>query len=54
LDKTAIIEQRNLYSNGKLIIEFDDTDLSEMILEKINGNDPLDRLKSKEFQIIIS
>ena len=54
LGKTAMIEQRSLYNNGKLILEFNDKDLGEMILEKINGNDPLDRLKSKEFQIIIS
>ncbi|MDZ4810308.1 MAG: hypothetical protein SGI96_18875, partial [Bacteroidota bacterium] len=54
LDKTAMIEQRSLYTNGKLLIEFNDVELREMILEKIIGNDPLDRLKSKEFQIITS
>ncbi|MEI6265451.1 MAG: hypothetical protein WCP74_10105 [Sphingobacteriia bacterium] len=54
LDKTAINEQRSLYANGKLLIEFNDVELREMILEKIIGNDPLDRLKSKEFQIITS
>jgi hypothetical protein len=54
LDKTAIKEQRELYANGKLLIEFNDVELQEMILEKIIGNDPLDRLKSKEFEIITS
>lgn len=54
LDKTAINEQRSLYANGKLLIEFSDVELREMILEKIIGNDPLDRLKSKEFEIITS
>jgi len=54
IDKTAINEQKSLYANGKLLIEFNDVELREMILEKINGNDPLDRLKSKEFQIITS
>ena len=54
LDKTAIKEQRELYANGKLLIEFNDVELREMILEKIIGNDPLDRLKSKEFEIITS
>jgi hypothetical protein len=52
LDKSAINEQRSLYANGKLLIEFNDIELHEMILEKIIGNDPLDRLKSKEFEII--
>lgn len=54
IDKTAVIEQQSLYQHNKLILEFNDIDLNEMILEKINGNDPLDRLKSKEFEIVIS
>jgi len=52
IDKTAVIEQRTLLSDGKLIIEFNDNELIEMINEKIIGIDPLDRLKSKEFELV--
>lgn len=54
LDKSAQLEQRNLFADGKLLIEFNDTELKEMIQEKIIGKNPLDRLKSKEFEIITS
>lgn len=54
IDKTAVIEQKELFSQGKLLIEFNDAEIREMIQEKIIGKDPLDRLKSKEFEIITS
>jgi|ERR1035437_2751319 hypothetical protein len=54
VDNTATIEQKTLLAEGKLLIEFNDIELSEMIQEKIIGKDPLDRLKSKEFDIIKS
>lgn len=52
VDKTALIEQKSLLLQNKLIIEFDDLELKEMIREKIYGKDPSDRLKSKEFDLI--
>ena len=52
IDKTAINEQKSLLNDGKLVIEFNDNELIEMINEKILGKDPLDRLKSKEFELI--
>jgi hypothetical protein len=54
LDNSALLEQKSLYTGGKLLIEFSDRELVEMIQEKIIGKDPLDRLKSKEFEIITS
>lgn len=52
IDNTAINEQKSLLNDGKLLIEFDDNELIEMINEKVLGKDPLDRLKSKEFELI--
>jgi hypothetical protein len=52
IDKTAIIEQKSLLSEGKLVIEFNDNELIEMINEKTLNKDPLDRLKSKEFELV--
>jgi hypothetical protein len=52
IDSTAINEQKTLLSDGKLLIEFNDNELIEMINEKVLGKDPLDRLKSKEFELI--
>ncbi len=52
IDKTAINEQKSLLSDGKLVIEFNDNELIEMINEKALNKDPLDRLKSKEFELV--
>lgn len=52
LDPTAIKEQKELYDNDKLLIEFNDEELTEMIREKIFGKSPLERLESKKFEII--
>ncbi|WP_294675591.1 hypothetical protein [uncultured Fluviicola sp.] len=52
LDPTAIKEQKELYDNDKLLIEFNDDELIEMIREKIFGKSPLERLESKKFEII--
>jgi hypothetical protein len=54
IDKTAIIEQKSWISQKKLVIEFDDMELKEMIREKIYGKDPSDRLKTKEFYLLTS
>lgn len=52
IDNIAINEQKTLLNDGKLLIEFNDNELIEMINEKVLGKDPLDRLKSKEFELI--
>jgi len=52
IDNTAVNEQKTLLSSDKLLIEFNDNELIEMINEKVLGKDPLDRLKSKEFELI--
>ncbi|AUC75524.1 hypothetical protein [Olleya sp. Bg11-27] len=52
IDKTAKIEQSELFGNGKLMLEFNDSELVEMIREKIIGKDPIDRLESKKFELV--
>jgi hypothetical protein len=52
IDSTAKTEQKELYNNGKLLIDFSDIELIEMIREKIIGKDPIDRLDSKKFELI--
>lgn len=52
LDETAKIEQSELFSNGKLLIDFMDNELIEMLREKIIGKDPIDRLESKKFELV--
>jgi len=52
IDKTAKIEQSELFGNGKLLLEFNDSELIEMIREKIIGKDPIDRLESKKFELV--
>ena len=52
IDANAVKEQKELYDNDKLLIEFNDDELTEMIREKIIGKSPLDRLESKKFEII--
>ena len=52
IDKTAKIEQSELFKNGKLLLEFSDSELIEMIGEKIIGKDPIDRLESKKFELV--
>jgi hypothetical protein len=52
LDETAVKEQQTLFRQGKLLIEFSDTELVEMIQEKMIGKDPIDRLDSKKFQLV--
>ncbi len=52
LDPTALKEQKELYDNDKLLIDFNDDELTEMIREKIIGKSPLDRMESKKFEII--
>jgi len=46
------IEQTELFSNGKLLIDFRDNELIEMLREKIIGKDPIDRLESKKFELV--
>jgi len=52
IDKTAKIEQSELFGNGKLLLEFSDHELIEMIREKLIGKDPIDRLESKKFELL--
>ena len=52
IDETAKIEQSELFSNQKLLIDFADNELIEMIKEKIIGKDPIDRLESKKFELV--
>lgn len=52
IDVTAKKEQSELFSNNKLIIDFSDNELIEMIREKIIGKDPIDRLESKKFELV--
>lgn len=52
IDDTAKIEQKSLFENGKLIIDFSDEELKQMIREKIIGKDPIDRLETKKFELI--
>jgi len=52
IDKTAKVEQSELFKNGKLLLEFSDSELIEMIGEKIIGKDPIDRLESKKFELV--
>lgn len=54
IDDTAKSEQKTLYANGKLLIEFSDVELIQMIHEKMIGKNPIDRLDSKKFQLIKS
>lgn len=52
IDKTAEIEQRDLLRNGKLLLVFKDDEIIDMIREKMIGEDPIDRLESKKFNLI--
>jgi hypothetical protein len=52
IDDTAMIEQKTLFENGKLLIAFSDEELKEMIREKIIGKDPIDRLETKKFELV--
>lgn len=52
LDETAKIEKSELFSNGKLLIDFTDNELIEMIQEKVIGKNPIDRLESKKFELV--
>ncbi len=45
-------QQKDLLKEGKLIISFDDTELIEMIEEKISGRNPLYRLELKYFSLL--
>jgi len=53
INKTAKIEQSQMFSNKKLLLEFSDIELIEMIREKIIGKNPIDRLESKKFALVI-
>jgi len=52
LDNGAILQQKNLLAQKKLVIDFSDQELIEMIREKLVGKDPIDRFESKKFQLI--
>jgi hypothetical protein len=52
IDETAIIEQKSLFNDEKLVLYFSDEELIEMIREKMIGKDPIDRLESKKFELI--
>jgi hypothetical protein len=52
LDRTAVTEQHSLFRKGSMVIDFSDHELIEMILEKMIGKDPIDRLDSKKFQLV--
>jgi hypothetical protein len=52
IDDTAKNEQRQLFESGKLLIDFSDVELVEMINEKMIGKDPIDRLESKKFELV--
>lgn len=54
LDKTAVVEQKGLFLQGKLVLAFSDHELIEMIREKEVGKDPIDRFESKKFQLVRS
>jgi hypothetical protein len=47
-----LVNNFNTFRQGKLLIEFSDTELVEMIQEKMIGKDPIDRLDSKKFQLV--
>jgi hypothetical protein len=52
LDGTAVKEQHALFRQERLVIEFSDEELIEMVHEKMIGKDPIDRLDSKKFQLV--
>lgn len=52
LEETAVKEQHELFRQGKLLLEFSEHELVEMIQEKMIGKHPIDRLDSKKFQLV--
>jgi hypothetical protein len=52
IDNTAKNEQLQLFASGKLLIDFTDVELIEMINEKMIGKDPIDRLETKKFDLV--
>ncbi|MBK7009790.1 MAG: hypothetical protein IPH36_14755 [Saprospiraceae bacterium] len=51
--KSKLLEQqKELLSDGKLIILIDDIEIIEMIEEKLSGRNPLYRLELKYFSLL--